>query len=287
MDWFLLSLFCAFFTASADALCKKSLFASNEYLVAWVRVGFAAPFLLFILPFTELPKLDLYFFLAVLFLVPLETIALILYMKAIKLSSLSITLPFLALSPIFMIFTSHLILGERLDHYGIIGIVLTATGAYLLNVRTTRKGILEPFRAIGRERGSLYMIIVAFIYSITSNLGKMAIQHSSPLFFASTYLPFLAAVLFPVFMWKNPGKIRQLFSRVHLFSLIGLAIAIATITHFLAVHIIEVPYVISVKRMSLLFGIMYGAVWFKETNIMERLIGGIVMVVGVIIITLL
>ena len=251
-----------------------------------MRVGFATPFLLLLLPFIEIPRLDIYFFLAILILLPLETIALILYMKAIKMSPLSITLPFLALSPIFMIFTSNLILGERLNQFGIMGIVLTAIGAYLLNVRTTRKGILEPFKAIGRERGSLYMIIVAFIYSITSNLGKMAILHSSPLFFAATYLPILAAIVFPVLMWKNHGKIRQLFSHVTIFSLIGLAIAFATITHFLAVHIVEVPYVISVKRMSLLFGIMYGAIWFKETNIMERLIGGIVMIVGVIIITL-
>ncbi|MFN3533566.1 MAG: EamA family transporter [Candidatus Brocadia sp.] len=286
MNWFLLSLFCAFFTASADALCKKSLVESDEYLIAWVRVGFATPFLLLLLPFVGIPKLDIHFFLVILILFPLETIALILYMKAIKISPLSITLPFLALSPIFMIFTSNLILGERLDGFGIMGIVLTAIGAYLLNVKTTRKGILEPFKAIGRERGSVYMIIVAFIYSITSNLGKMAILHSSPLFFTATYLPILAAILFPVLVWKNHGKIKQLFSHGTLFNLIGLAIAFATITHFLAVNIAEVPYVISVKRMSLLFGIIYGAIWFKETNIMERLIGGVVMIVGVVIITL-
>lgn len=287
MNWFFLSLFCAFFTASADALCKKTLAESNEYLIAWVRVGFATPFLLLLLPFIEIPRLDVHFFLAILILLPLETVALILYMKAIKISPLSITLPFLALSPIFMIFTSNLMLGERLDEFGIMGIVLTAIGAYLLNVKTTRKGLWEPFKAIGRERGSVYMIIVAFIYSITSNLGKMAILHSSPLFFTATYLPILAAILFPVLVWKNHGRIRQIFSHGIIFNLIGLAIAFATITHFLAVNISEVPYVISVKRMSLLFGIIYGAIWFKETNIMERLIGGIVMIVGVVIITLL
>jgi drug/metabolite transporter (DMT)-like permease len=287
LNWFFLSLFCAFFAASADALCKKSLLASNEYLVAWVRVGFATPFLLLLLPFIEVPRLDIYFFLAMIILFPLETVALILYMKAIKISPLSITLPFLALSPIFMIFTSNLILGERLDRWGIVGIVLTAIGAYLLNVRASKRGILEPFKAIRQERGAIYMIIVAFLYSITSNLGKMAILHSSPLFFAATYLPILATILFPVLVWKNYGKMKQIFSHGIIFSLIGLAIAFATITHFLAVNIAEVPYVISVKRMSLLFGIIYGAVWFKETNITERLVGSIVMIVGVVIITLL
>lgn len=278
---------CAFFAASADALSKKSLLESNEYLIAWVRIGFAGPFLLLLLPFIEIPRIDIHFFVAILILLPLETIALILYMKAIKISPLSITLPFLALSPIFMIFTSNLILGERLGKFGMAGIVLTAVGAYLLNVRTTRKGILEPFKAIRRERGSLYMIIVAFIYSITSNLGKMAVLHSSPLFFAATYLPILSVLFFPILVWKNQGKMKQLFSHAILFGLIGFAIALATITHFLAVNLAEVAYVISVKRMSLLFGIMYGAFWFKETNVMERLIGGFVMILGVIIITVL
>lgn len=287
MNWLFLSLSCAFFAASADALSKKSLLESNEYLIAWVRIGFAGPFLLLLLPFIEIPRIDIHFFVAILILLPLETIALILYMKAIKISPLSITLPFLALSPILMIFTSNLILGERLGKFGMAGIVLTAVGAYLLNVRTTRKGILEPFKAIRRERGSLYMIIVAFIYSITSNLGKMAVLHSSPLFFAATYLPILSVLFFPILVWKNQGKMKQLFSHAILFGLIGFAIALATITHFLAVNLAEVAYVISVKRMSLLFGIMYGAFWFKETNVMERLIGGFVMILGVIIITVL
>lgn len=238
------------------------------------------------LPFIDIPKLDAYFYIAILILVPLEIVALILYMKAIKLSPLSVTLPFLALSPIFMIFTSNLILGERVDKFGIIGILITAIGAYLLNINTAKHGILEPFKAIRRERGSMYMIIVAFIYSITSNFGKMAILHSSPLFFASIYLPILSAALFPVLMWENQGKVKQLFSNLTIFSLIGLSVVFATITHFLAVNLIEVPYVISVKRTSLLFGIMFGAIWFKETNIRERLIGGIIMIIGVIIIAL-
>lgn len=285
MNWFLLSSLSAFFTALSDALSKKSLVNSNEYLVAWVRVGFSSPFLLFLLPFIKIPQLDKYFFLALLFLLPLEIVALILYVKAIKSSPLSLTLPFLALTPVFMIFTSNFMLGERLDKFGVIGILLTAIGAYLLHVKATRKGIWEPFKAIGRERGSVYMIIVAFIYSITSNLGKTAVLHSSPLFFSAVYFPVLAVIFFPVLMWRNHCKVKQLFSQPALFSQIGLTLALATVTHFLAVVFIEVSYVISIRRMSLLFGIMYGALWFKETNIKERLIGASIMIVGVVIIT--
>ena len=282
MNWFLLSLSSAFFVTSADALCKRSLKQNGEYLIAWVRIGFAAPLLLLLLPFIEIPSLDLPFFLALLISVPLEVTALILYTKAIKLSPLSLTLPFLALSPVFMIFTSDLMLGERLGKLGIISIFLATAGAYLLNVNTTKKGILEPFKAIRRERGSLYMILVAFIYSITSNLGKMAIIHSSPLFFAATYLPILAIVFFPIVMWKNHGNVKELFVSPKTFGAIGLAMAISVTAHVLAVNMMAVPYVISVKRLSLLFGIMYGAIWFKETHIKERLLGAIIMISGVI-----
>ncbi|MBE7546410.1 MAG: EamA family transporter [Planctomycetia bacterium] len=287
MNWLFISLFCAFCVATADALSKKVLKEKNEYIVLWVRIGFASPFLLCFLPFIEIPTLDNIFFLILIFLVPLETTALILYMKAIKISPLSMTLPFLALSPGFLIVTSNIILGERQHKHGIIGVLLVTLGAYLLNVKMSRQGILQPFKAILRERGSVYMIIVAFIYSITSNLGKLAIQHSSPLFFSATYFPFLSLVLFPLLLWKNNGKIRQpLSSHLAIFILIGLLIVFSTVSHFYAVTLTEVPYFISVKRTSLLFSILYGAILFKEKNIAERLVGGMVMFAGVIVILL-
>jgi uncharacterized membrane protein len=42
--------------------------------------------------------------------------------------------------------------------------------------------------------------------------------------------------------------------------------------------------VISLKRTSLLFGVMYGALLFKEEKIKERLIGSVIMITGVLLI---
>jgi drug/metabolite transporter (DMT)-like permease len=47
---------------------------------------------------------------------------------------------------------------------------------------------------------------------------------------------------------------------------------------------VEAAYMVSVKRMSLLFGILYGAWWFKEKGIGERLFGAIIMLAGVFLI---
>jgi uncharacterized membrane protein len=60
--------------------------------------------------------------------------------------------------------------------------------------------------------------------------------------------------------------------------------AIMIVTHLKAISLVEVSYMISVKRLSLIIGVIYGAVFFKETNIKERLLGSAIMVTGVVLI---
>ncbi|MEE9514879.1 MAG: DMT family transporter, partial [Candidatus Brocadiales bacterium] len=222
MTWFHYSIISAFFTANSVAISKKALEGSDVYTVAWVRYGYALPFLLCMLAFTEIPPLDSVFFLVNLIQVPLNGLAIVLYIRAIKYSPLSLTLPYLALTPVFLIGTSYVMLGERPDSSGLIGILFVALGAYLLNVRATREGLLGPLRAILDEEGSLLMIGVAFIYSITGNLSKIAILHSSPTFFAAFYPAVMALALFPLLMLGDGSAMKKVFSRPILFASIGL-----------------------------------------------------------------
>src|SRR4030042_4598594 len=166
--WVFLALISAFTLATSDALTKKALARSNEYLVAWFRLLFSIPLLLIFWFFIHVPKIDLQFYKAFAFALPLEIIALILYIKALRISPLSLTLPFLSLTPVFLILTSYLIIGEQVSFQGGIGIIFIAVGSYTLNLHEMRRGIFEPFKAISREKGSVFMIGVALIYSITS-----------------------------------------------------------------------------------------------------------------------
>ena len=286
MSWFVYAFVCALSLATADALSKKALDDNiDSSIVAWVRTGYTLPFMAFIIPFIEKPELDSIFYMAMFLAVPLDIIALLLYMKAIKVSPLSLTLPFLSLTPVFLIGTSYIILGERPDKSGFIGIVLVVIGAYLLNVHTISRGLLEPFKAIAKEQGSVLMIIVAFTFSIGACIGKIAVQHSSPIFFSVVYSFLLSLFLFLVISFRNKQFLSKVTSRPILFLLIGILITIMIITHVKAINLVEVAYMVSVKRLSILFGVIYGVVFFKETNIKERLLGATVMVSGIIMIT--
>lgn len=108
-------------------------------------------------------------------------------MRSLRVSPISLTLPFLAFTPAFMILTGALILCEHMKAAGTAGIMLIISVSYTLYLPSLRYGLTEPIRAMFREQGSMLMLLVVFIYSITSVLGKLAIQHSNPTFFASFY----------------------------------------------------------------------------------------------------
>ncbi len=282
--WVFYALVTAFSLATADAISKKAMGRSNEYVIAWVREGYALPFLFLAFFFIARPSLDRTFWLSLLLMIPLEIAAILLYVKAIKLSPLSLTVPFLAISPVFIILIAFLILGEVPDKSGLLGILLIVMGAYLLNIKTTKEDLLGPIRAIRRERGSLLMIIVALIYSVTATLGKVAVQHSSPIFLGIFY-PFLLTLLLSVVLWRR-GLLPEVLSRPKTFLAIGVFTAIMILTHFKAISMTDVAYMISVKRASLVFSVLYGKVLFGEENIRERLAGSMLMIAGMVSITI-
>lgn len=284
--WVFLALISAFTLATSDALTKKALAQTNEYLVAWFRLLFSIPLLLLFWIFVPVPKLDMQFYKAFAFALPLEIIALVLYIKALRISPLSLTLPFLSLTPVFLILSSYLILGERVSFQGSIGIIFITAGGYTLNLHELRRGIFEPFKAITREKGSILMIGVALIYSITSSLGKMAIEHSSALFFGITYFIAVTVIFAPIALWMGRTEKKTFISEKQFKGLMlpGIFYSIMIISHMVAISLTKVAYMISVKRTSLMIGIIYGYLLFKEKNIRERISGAVLMFIGFVMI---
>jgi uncharacterized membrane protein len=177
-------------------------------------------------------------------------------------------------------------LGERIDIAGAVGIGLVVSGAYLLHIHTFRKGWLAPLQAILQERGSRLMIFVSFLYSITSSLGKIAILHSSPAAFGTLYILILTAAFFPVIFWTARPHLSQLKTHRFSFLAIGFFETAMILFHTLALAQAHVAYMIAVKRASLLFSLAYGYLIFQETHLGQRLIGIVLMLLGVIMLSL-
>ncbi|MFA6221708.1 MAG: hypothetical protein WC647_05285 [Desulfomonilaceae bacterium] len=60
--------------------------------------------------------------------------------------------------------------------------------------------------------------------------------------------------------------------------------ALQEVTHFVSISMAPVAYMISVKRLSMIIGVIFGWGFFDEENVVNRLAGVAIMLLGVIII---
>jgi len=177
---FVFAIIASFLHSIVDAIRKKLTQNSNEYLAYWGLTLFSVPVFLISIIFTGWPKLTLTFYLIIPVALLLNIVSFLMLFKALKISPLSLTIPFLAFTPVFLILTSYLMLRELPNFYGIFGIIFITLGAYILNISKIKEGFWGPIKAIGREKGSLYVLIVAFLWSILSNIDKIGLRNSSP-----------------------------------------------------------------------------------------------------------
>jgi len=285
MIWLLYTLLCALLVSLKDVILKKILGESNILIISLgfylISIALIFPFLFII----DIPKLDLTFWIMCLIILPFDISSLLLYYKAIKISPLSICMPFLSLTPFFLILTSFIILRELPDKSGLAGIVLVVLGAYVLNIHDIKSGFFSPFKSILKEKGAILMILVAFIFSISSNMVKIAINHSSPAFFSIVYNSFLIPVLLILSLLNARSEFSQLIRYKKFILLGGICLAGSIVLNNLAIKLALVPYFISVKRSSIIFDIILGSIIFKEKNISSKLFGSFIMIAGIILIT--
>jgi uncharacterized membrane protein len=300
LSWLPITLACAFCLASADAATKAWLTDYSAWELALIRFTLTALVLLPLLAGLPNPLgLPAAFWGWLALLVPLEVGAMLLYMAAIRDHPLSLTVPYLAFTPAFVILIAFVLLGERISAGGAAGVLLVVAGAWLLNVQHARladwRSWTRPLRAILWEPGSRMILGVALLYAFTATMGKAAMAYVAPEQFGALYFAIIGLLLLPLFALP-PAAVRGLgaaqLSPRRLLRRPGAVLAVALLnagmvyTHFLALQRVEVAYMIAVKRTSLLFGILYGALLFRESGLGTRLPAGLLMLAGVFVILL-
>ncbi|RLI99775.1 MAG: EamA family transporter [Candidatus Aenigmatarchaeota archaeon] len=290
MIWLIFAMLATFFAAVNDAIIKKSIRNVNEYSLAYLWKLYTTIFLLPFLFLTGMPAFGNQFWLALFIAACINATTSIIYIKALKHSDLSISTPMLTFTPAFLLITSPLLLGEFPDIYGLIGTIIIIFGSYMLNASNINRGYLAPFKTLMKERGPRFMLLIAFIWSIGANLDKIGVRSSSILLWplAVNMLSSIFILPFMIMHKQNKGGIKFSIKQEHKYLLlIGLFTAMLSVSQMIAISLALVVYVVSIKRMSILINILLGYVIFKEKNIKERFIGGAIMIIGALFITLL
>lgn len=280
MLWFTLSLAAAFLMATNAAWIKKFFSDLSPWEMCIIPFFYSMPMCALSLLLIDKPEIGAGFYPALSWVMPLTMVAIILHFRAIRMSPLSLTLPFLSFTPVFVLLTGDLILDERLSHMGIVGMLFVVIGGYVLNLDSTKHGFLGPLKAIFKEPGSSLMLIVAALYGFCSVGGKVMILNSSPLY-AALFLFTLLGIFIPlILIGVGKASFKAVTNRPLLGLGAGTIVFIEIICHNLAISMVAAAYMITIKRMAGIFSVIYGWWLFNEKGIKFRFIGAAIMTIG-------
>lgn len=239
----------------------------------------------------------------------LEGSAILLNFKALQVSPLSFCVPFMALTPVFLLPIGTCFLHERISPGMIVGVFLVVVGSLVINRHLVARGWMEPAKAILREQGSRYMLIVAFLLACTAALDKWFLTSGGDVamgdrvlrsFTLSLGKSVMLAFFFGLLAWwrmsridrrdSSSGKSPRSSSRPWTavwedvpgwLVLAGLFEGTVLILQLVAVQLTVAAIVISIKRSGILLACAVGWFLFKERGIVDRVIGSCVMIAGV------
>jgi drug/metabolite transporter (DMT)-like permease len=216
-------------------------------------------------------------------------------------------MPMLSFTPVFLIGTSYLLLHEVPSVAGVAGICIIVSGSYVLNISAEHEHYLDPVRSMVQNRGSWYMLIVALLFAASINYDKIAMLNSDPVFgMAFTLLIISGAFgVIIVLSKKSVGSCPPCYTNGNMSSpghhaekdlsllpylvpaiLIGLFASAECVSINIAYTLQIAPYVIAIKRLSIIFMVLYGTILCAENEIRARLLGSVLMVGGAVIILL-
>lgn len=303
MFWALLSGIGACADAGYYIVNKKFLRSVDPDLLAASGFLFTSLFLLSISFCRGIPPLGPDFAMAVTAAVTINIIGTTLAFRALKSTDISLAVPMLSFTPLFLIVTAAVMLHEFPSVIGIAGILILVFGSYVLNTAAEHESLLDPFRSMLSHPGIFSMLVVSFLYAIAIGLDKMIVLNSDTVFGSGVVFLFLGSAFAAIHCLKRwrgslsgcaavscaplPGEPRIFCgSRGLLIAgiIIGILLTLEAMVINAAYLVQIVPYVSAIKRMSILITVLYGTMVIQEEEVFRRVAGAGLMVCGVIMI---
>jgi uncharacterized membrane protein len=276
MLWVALVVLAAILDAGYYALVKQFLPSLEDEVLAAATFLSASAFLLLISLANGIPPLAPALLPSVLITGTLNIAAALLVFYALRRTDLSLAVPLITFTLVFLLGTSYLVLGEVPTPAGAFGILLIVAGSLVMHVPA-----VKARRFQGEEKwGILAMLAVAFLYSLSLPFDKAVVLASDPVFGSSLVCLYIGGAFLALSLWR--GSLARAPRSVALRAclLLGPVLTFEAIFINLAYTLQIVPFVIAVKRLSILFAVLFGGLLFREGEMRFRIPGACIMIIG-------
>ena len=285
--WLGLALAAALFQVLRNTAMKRLGHALDEYINVWGRFTFLLPFALVTCWLTGWPTLRPGFYAWCLAFGVCQTLSTLALSKALKLAEISLVTALWKASLLILLVLAWLTIGETPTVLGVVGVLLSAAGVYLLNISRAHLSPWEPLRVLVTDRGQRYTLLAAFFYAPSVITIKQAILASNTA--AGTFGAYLAAslVVTPLALRTSAHHFGSIGRYWKEFVALGLFAALTTMSQGKAYTLTLSSYVEAVKQVEILFAMAVGIAWFGEAQrVRESALGGIVMLLGMVLLAL-
>lgn len=176
-----------------------------------------------------------------------------------------------------------LLLHERITFLGAVGIALIIGGIYCIHLRSlTRSAFMEPFRAL-RGEASLWALFTGLATTAYSLVDKVGVGLVYPPVYI--YLMFFIAwlTITPWILIRERERLMEEWRRhASAIAIVGFVSFFTYLMILFALQISKVSYVAAVREVGIVLSVYYGIVLLGEKHGKQKLIGAVLITLGVV-----
>jgi len=218
-----------------------------------------------------------------------ETVYFIALGKAYETGDLSIVYPLARSSPLFVTIFASILIKETITAWGIIGIFLVIIGVYVLHLKSLRvKDIRLTFRTL-YDKASINAIIAALGTTVYSISDKKGVTLTDPLLYSFWLGPVITAMMGAVVFHRKGFKSLRKAAHGNNIRIIasGFLMKGGYLLVLIALSLAKVSYILSIRQLSVVVGTILGLKLLKEEQPKIRMLGSLIIFLGVYILGVL
>lgn len=289
MNALVLAFFSAVVLSVGTLLLKRDLrYETNTQIVSVYALIAAIAFV----PFISYETSSLFSSTGWLILLKTGVVALSVFCHTLALQHLPVSIyaPLRNISPIFLLFTGALLLGEYISGVQVLGLLIIITGAILLDVDIRKKHVMRQMRRFLKNPAVLLLVLSAISVSFAPLLDRIILRRIQPADALFWYFAMLAVIFSIVHIAKERHLPFAGLSKAEwgwlLLTGIIIAVADGTIVTAIALPGTALVVLIGVRRLSNLFATVFGGSLFHEGHLLYKGSMCLLMILGTVLLVL-
>lgn len=261
-----------------DSVSKKIALSVDGLVSSVASFAYALPYYFVLLPLLYFLGLEDFvfsegFWLFVILRALTDSLAETFKMYAFNFGTLSAVSALMVISKIMTVFLSPIITGDPFSMNTLWGVLLTILGGYIIVFQKTEKVNIKCI---------IFALLASFFFTLNVCLDRLAVQTASAVF-SAFIMTSLAGLILAPFAVFNRQRRSELLANKKIFCLRGFFEMLFMIAKFMALQHITAPQWGAISRLTLLFSVFSGGVYFKEKNIVRKIIGALITIAGVLL----